>query len=182
MSFSDVYLFVIRVIDRITEVVGWVVAFAIAPLILANVYEVVARYGFNRPTTWAVDMTVMSYSAIFMLGAAYALLKGAHIRTDLIWDSFSDRTKGLIDAVAYLLLFLPVMAVLFYISWDSFVHAYYSGERSTLSLWRPVVWPHRLMIPLAAALLFLQGISELMKSLWAVKTGVLLSQHVKAET
>jgi TRAP-type mannitol/chloroaromatic compound transport system permease small subunit len=123
----------------------------------------------------------MSSSTIFMVGAAYALLKGAHIRTDLFWDGFSDRTKGSIDAVAYLLLFLPVMAVLFAISVDDAVYAFQIGETSQIGLWRPVIWPFRAMVPLAAALLFVQGISETMKSVWAARTGVVLSRHEKIE-
>ena len=63
----------------------------------------------------------MSYGALFMLGCAYALLKGAHVRTDMLWDKFSTRKKGWIDAVAYLVFFLPTMAVLFFMSVDDFL-------------------------------------------------------------
>ncbi|TDR93234.1 TRAP transporter small permease subunit [Enterovirga rhinocerotis] len=172
---------VIGVIDRVTAFTGYVLALLIVPLVGAGVFEVVARYVFNAPTNWAADVSVMSSSTIFMVGAAYALLKGAHIRTDLLWDNFSDRTKGAIDAVAYLLLFLPVMAVLFFISVDDALYAYQIGETSQLGLWRPVLWPFRAMIPLAAALLFFQGISEVLKALWQWKTGIVLTHHEKIE-
>ena len=172
---------VARAIDRVTDATGYILALLVAPLILANAWEVTARYLFRAPTTWATDVTVMSSSTIFMVGAAYALLKGAHIRTDLFWDRFSDRTKGWIDAVAYLFLFLPAMAILFAISVDDAVYAYQIGETSQLGLWRPVIWPFRSVVPLAAALLFLQGVSELLKSAWTARTGVLLVQHEKIE-
>ena len=55
----------------------------------------------------------MSFGALFMLGAAYTLLKGAHVRTDMLWEKFSDRKKGIIDSIAFLLFFLPSMAILF---------------------------------------------------------------------
>ena len=135
----------------------------------------------NRPTDWAVQATVMSYGTLFMLGAAYTLQKGAHVRTDMFWEKFSDRTKGIIDAIAYALLFLPSMAILCYISFDEFTYAWSIGERSTLTEWQPPLWPYRAVVPVAAALLFVQGISELMKSLWAARTGALLVHHEKIE-
>src|SRR5688572_33144082 len=93
---------VVRVVDGFTRLTGRVFAWLVVPLAGGVTYEVVARYGFNAPTIWAFDLTYMLYGSLFMLGAAYALLKGAHIRTDIFWERFSDRTKGLIDATAYL--------------------------------------------------------------------------------
>ena len=122
----------------------------LVPLVLANTIEVFMRYVLGRPTDWAMETTVMSYGALFMLGAAYALQKGAHVRTDMLWEKFSDRNKGLIDSIAYIVLFLPSMAVLFYISLDELTYAWSIGERSTLTPWRPILWPFRAVVPLAA--------------------------------
>jgi TRAP-type mannitol/chloroaromatic compound transport system permease small subunit len=118
---------------------------------------------------------------LFMLGAAYALLKGAHVRTDMLWERFSDRKKGVIDSCAYILFFLPTMVVLFFISWDDFLYAIDINETSNSGAWQPVLWPLRGAIPLTAAMLFLQGISELLKSLWAARTGEVLVHHEKIE-
>jgi TRAP-type mannitol/chloroaromatic compound transport system permease small subunit len=175
------YLAVIRAIDAITRWTGYLFMLLVAPLIVANVVEVFMRYVMNQPTSWALDVTTMSYGALFMLGAAYALLKGAHVRTDMLWEKFSDRKKGIIDSVTYLLLFLPSMVVLFGISIDDFFYSLSINEKSTSGIWQPVIWPLRAVIPLAAALLFLQGISELMKSLWAARTGEVLVHHDKVE-
>jgi TRAP-type mannitol/chloroaromatic compound transport system permease small subunit len=176
-----VYLAVIRTIDRFTEWTGYLVVLLIIPLILSNVVEVFARYVLRAPTIWALDMTTMSYAALFMLGAALALLKGAHVRTDILWEAFSDRTKGMIDSLAFVLLFLPTMAVLFYISIDDFLYSVSINERSSSGAWGPILWPLRGVIPLTALMLFLQGISELMKSLWAWRTGEFLTRHEKIE-
>ena len=113
--------------------------------------------------------------------AALALLKGAHVRTDMLWEKFSDRKKGIIDSVAYVLFFLPSMAILFFISIDDFIYSLSINENSTSGAWQPMIWPLRGVIPLTRLLLFLQGISELMKSLWAWRTGELLVQHEKIE-
>ena len=175
------YLAVIRTIDAITRWTGYFFTLLVAPLIIANVAEVFMRYVMNAPTSWALDVTTMSYGALFMLGAAYALLKGAHVRTDMLWEKFSDRKKGIIDSVTYLLFFLPSMVVLFGISIDDFFYSLSINEKSTSGIWQPVIWPLRAVIPLAAALLFLQGISELMKSMWAARTGEVLVHHEKVE-
>lgn len=174
------YLAVIRTIDRITEWTGYLFTLLIIPLILANVVEVFMRYVLGQPTAWALDVTTMSFGALFMLGSAYALMKGAHVRTDMFWETFSDRKKGIIDSVAYLLLFLPSMVLLFIISVDDFLYALEINEKAP-SVWAPIIWPLRAVVPVTALFLFMQGISELMKSLWAAKSGKQLVQHEKIE-
>jgi TRAP-type mannitol/chloroaromatic compound transport system permease small subunit len=175
------YLRAIRGIDRITQWTGRIFAWLIVPLVLANTIEVLSRYVLKAPTVWALDTTVMSYGALFMLGSAYALLKGAHVRTDMFWERFAPRKKGIIDCIAYAAFFLPSMAVLFYLSLDDFLYAWSIDERSNLTTWQPVIWPLRAVIPLTAFLLFLQGVSELLKSFWAARTGELLTMHEKIE-
>jgi TRAP-type mannitol/chloroaromatic compound transport system permease small subunit len=175
------YLAVIRTIDKFTEWTGYLFVLLIIPLIVSNVIEVFARYVLRAPTIWALDMTTMSYAALFMLGCALALLKGAHVRTDMLWEAFSDRTKGMIDSLAFVLFFLPTMVVLFFISIDDFLYSVSIDERSSSGAWTPILWPLRGVIPLTAFMLFLQGISELMKSLWAWRTGEFLTKHEKIE-
>ena len=171
----------IRTIDRITGILGYVVALLVVPLVLANTVEVFMRYFLRQPTAWAADVTVMSFGALFMLGAAYALREGAHVRTDMLWDKFSDRKKGIIDSVAFVVFFFPTMAILFALSLEEFLYSWDIDERSTLSTWQPIIWPLRGVIPLAALLLMLQGASELLKSLWAARTGQALVRHEKIE-
>lgn len=175
------YRAIIRAIDRTTEIVGGIVALLLVPLVLANVIEVLMRYFLRQPTVWAADTTVMASGALFMLGAAYALRKGAHVRTDLLWEKFSDRRKGVIDSIAFLVFFFPTMTILFLLSLEEFLFAFEMDERSNLSSWAPLLWPLRGVIPLATALLALQGVSELMKSLWAARTGRMLEHQEKVE-
>jgi TRAP-type mannitol/chloroaromatic compound transport system permease small subunit len=175
------YLYVIRTIDKFTTWTGYVFILLLVPLIFANVIEVFARYVLREPTIWALDVTTMSYAALFMLGSALALQKGAHVRTDMLWEKFSDRTKGMIDSLAFLLFFLPTMIVLFLISIDDFLYSLSIDERASSGAWTPVLWPLRGVIPLTALMLFVQAISELMKSLWAWRTGEFLTRHEKIE-
>ena len=178
---SPAYLAVIRTLDRITQWTGHVFALLVIPLVLANTVEVFMRYVLGKPTVWALETTVMSYGALFMLGAAYALLKGAHVRTDMLWEKFSDRRKGIIDSIAYALFFLPSMALLFYLSFEELAYAWSIDERSNYTAWHPPLWPLRAVVPVTALLLFLQGVSELLKGLWAARTGELLVHREKVE-
>ena len=165
----------IRAIDRFSEWSGKTIAWLILPLVLGLTYEATARYLFNAPTLWAFDLSYMLYAAIFMLGAHYTLLKGAHIRTDMLWEKFSVRTKGRIDAVAYLFFFFPAMILLFYASFDEAWHSWRMGELSEQTAWRPILWPFKAVVPLTALLLLIQGVSELLKSLYAARTGRFLT-------
>ncbi len=123
----------------------------------------------------------MLYAAIFMLGAAYALHKGAHIRTDFFFESWSTRTKGLIDSIAYIGLFFPSLIVFFFVSADDAWYAFVLGETSEQTPWRPLLWPFKTIIPLTCLLLIIQGVSEVIKSLHAALTGVELEHKEKVE-
>ena len=120
----------VRAIDRFAELCGVVIAWLMVPLIAAVVYEVVARYAFAAPTIWSFDVTYMLYGALFMLGAAYTLRVGAHIRTDFFWERWSLRTRGVIDTVAYVAFFFPGIALFFWVGWDEAWYAYGIGEMS----------------------------------------------------
>jgi TRAP-type mannitol/chloroaromatic compound transport system permease small subunit len=170
---------VIRVIDGFSEWSGKTVSWMILPLVFGLTYEGFARYLFNAPTLWAFDLSYMLYGALFMLGAHYTLLKGAHIRTDMLWEKFTPRTKGTIDAVAYIFFFFPAMILLFYASVDEAWHAYKMGELSEQTAWRPILWPFKAVVPATALLLLVQGVSELLKSLYTARTGRFLT---RAET
>ena len=171
----------IQWIDRWTDRTGHLVMLTFIPMILGAVYEVIARYVFNSPTSWSTDVTFMANGTMFMLGGAYDLMKGAHVRTDIFWDKFSERTKGRIDLITYLLFFLPTMALIFAISFGDALRAFDIQERSNAGLWQPILWPFRAVIPLTALLLFMQGLSEGLKSYWAVLTNEPYITHEKIE-
>ena len=172
----------VQLIDRFTEWTGIVTAWLMVPLVAAVTYEIVARYAFAAPTIWSFELTYMLYGAMFMLGAAYALRVGAHIRTDFFWERWSARTRGIIDSVAYVVFFFPGILLFLWVGWDEAWYAYEMQELSEQTPWRPVLWPLKAAIPLAAALLLLQGCSELAKSLYAAITGSEYEPREKAET
>jgi len=172
---------IVRAIDRFTDTTGTWVAWLNIPLVLAVCYEVVARYGFNAPTIWAYDVTFMLYATIFMLGAAYALHKGAHIRTDFFFEKWSIRTRGVIDSVAYIAFFFPALGVFLYVSGAEGWYAFEIGETSEQSPWRPILWPFKMVVPLTCLLLMVQGVSETIKSVYAARMGIELEHKERVE-
>src|SRR5919109_235320 len=114
----------VNIIDKFTDTTGTWVAWLNVPLVLAVAYEVFARYLFNAPTIWSFDVTYMLYGTIFMLGAAFALHKGAHIRTDFFFEKWSTRTKGVIDSTAYIVFFFPSIFLFLIVSGNEGLYAY----------------------------------------------------------
>ena len=161
----------IEVIDAIADWSGRVTAWLIVPMTIAVTWEVVARHFFRAPTIWAFDLTYMLYGTHFMLGTAYTLMRVGHVRTDMLYQNWSVRRQNWIDAIGYLCFFFPAMLLLFYFGWQEFFHAFQIGETSDASPWRPIVWPFKGVIPLTALLLLVQGVAELLKSIYSIRTG-----------
>lgn len=155
---------VIRNIEQVSKWTGLSVAWLVVPLVVVVVYEVIARKFFT-PTTWAFELAYMFYGVHFMLAAAYCLYQQKHVRTDILYGKWSPRTQGLVDSILYLFLFLPGMCFFLWLSFDYFHESLLLWERSTWSPWRPIIWPFKAAIPVAVALLILQGIAELLKSI-----------------
>jgi TRAP-type mannitol/chloroaromatic compound transport system permease small subunit len=146
----------------VSTAAGWVAGWFIVPMTLAVFYEVVARYAFNAPTKWTYEVGYMLYGAQFMLAASYTLLKGGHIRTDVLYERWSPRTRATVDLVGYVLFFFPGLLLILYAGTVEAWHTWEIGERTGLRIVSVSVPMYALkaVIPLTAALLLLQGVSE----------------------
>lgn len=159
------------IIDNISIWSGKTFAWLIIPLVGALVYEVISRYFFNAPTLWAYELSYMLYSAHFMLVAAYGLVSHEHIRTDFLYGLMPTRWQGTVDAWLYLFFYIPAMIIFLWITFQFAIDSWAMSERSTLSPWMPPIYPLKTVLPVTAALLLLQGISEFFKSYYAAKAG-----------
>lgn len=156
---------IVTAIDTISTAAGWFAGWLIVPLSLGVAYEVVARYAFNAPTRWANTLTYTLYGSQFMLAAAYTLLKGGHIRTDVFYERWSPRTRAIVDALSYVLFFFP--GLLFVLRAGA-VETWQAWQISERAGGYPV-YPFKAVIPLTAALLMLQGVSELIKCVRTIR-------------
>jgi TRAP-type mannitol/chloroaromatic compound transport system permease small subunit len=160
----------VEVIDRFASYCGRAVAWLIIPMTIAVTWEVVSRHFFRAPTIWAFDVTYMLYGTHFMLGTAYTLMRVGHVRTDMLYSRWSIRSQNWIDAIGYFFFFFPAMILLFYFGWQEATHSWSIGETSDASPWRPIVYPFKFVIPFTALFLLIQGVAELLKSLYAIRT------------
>lgn len=151
--------------------VGRTVCWITMPLIGAMVYEIVARKFFLAPTMWAYDISRMLYGALFMLGAGYALSKGVHIRADFLYRNWSVKTQGIVDATLYILFYFPGLIVFLFMATDFAYLAWLRGERGMATAWMPHMGPIKTVLPVGIVLLLIQGVSELLKSLYAATRG-----------
>ena len=158
-------------LDGLSHRVGAAVCWLTLPIFLAMVYEIFVRYAFTAPTLWAYDFSRMACGMMFMLGAGHALMRGIHIRADFLYRNWSPRAQGAVDAVLYLGLYFPAMILFLWFSGEYAWEALSRGERVDDTAWRPLAWPARMAMPVGAALLILQGVSETLKSFHAALGG-----------
>ena len=158
-------------IDLGNKWIGNVVCWITIPLMIAMVYEVLARKLFLAPTMWAYDMSRFLYGALFMLGAGYALSRGVHIRADFLYRNFKVRTQGLIDFWLYLLFYFPGLLFFFYMTTGFVLESIKRGERGMDTAWMPYMWPIKACLWFGILFLLIQGISEVLKSYYAAKKG-----------
>ena len=174
----------IEFIDSKMLITGKVFAWLTVFLIYAMIHEVIGRHFFNRPTLWSFDISRMLAGALFMLGAAYTLSKGIHIRADFLYRNWSVKNQARVDLFLYLLFFFPGFLVFFWVSFD---YAYTSIcgrsdlmeclggkvriQRAMDTTWMPIMWPLKSCMPIGAFLLLVQGISEILKTYYAFVKG-----------
>ena len=142
---------------------GALAAWLVIPLIAASCYEVFSRYVMDEPTLWAFEVGTMMMGTHFLIGLAYTLREGGHVRVDVFYGRASRRAKALIDAFTYVGLLLPLTAWLIHGFARKVITAYETQERSGLSAFNPVIWPFRAVMFAAFVLLFLQALAELLR-------------------
>ena len=151
----------IKTIDAINDRVGKFLSYFLFAFFVLLFIEVILRYFFNSPTVWANELAQMLFGTYAILGGGYILLTGGHVNVDIVYSRFSMQTRAAIDIVTSLLFFLFCGMLLIYggsLAWDSL-----SRFEHSQSAWNPPLYPTKLMIPIAAALLILQGITKLIR-------------------
>jgi TRAP-type mannitol/chloroaromatic compound transport system permease small subunit len=156
--------------DQISTWVGKAFAWLIVALMLLVVAEVFKRYALNMPTAWVFDASNMLYGTLFMMGGAYTLAHDGHVRGDFLYGSMKPRKQASIDLVLYILFFLPGIVALTWSGWTYFQDSLHIREQTFNADPLPV-YPFKFIIPLAGALVLMQGISEIVRCVVCIKTG-----------
>jgi TRAP-type mannitol/chloroaromatic compound transport system permease small subunit len=159
-------------IDGISTWTGKAAAWLIMGLMAVVCVEVFKRYIMNMPTAWIFDASNMLYGSAFMLCGAYTLAQNGHVRGDFLYSSMRPRLQAGLDLALYVLFFLPGIAALIYAGFGYAADSWHINEHSNVTADGPPVYHFKAMIPLAGALVMLQGLAEIARCLVCLKTGV----------
>src|SRR5881392_1640422 len=166
----------LHAIDEISTWVGKAFAWLIVVLMLVVCVEVFKRYMLGAPTAWIFDLDNMLYGTLFMLCGAYTLAQNAHVRGDFLYSSMRPRMQAWLDIVLYAAFFIPGIAALIYAGFDYAADSWRIAEHSNVTADGPPVYHFKSVIPVAGALVFLQGIAEVVRCVVCLKTGEWLSR------
>jgi TRAP-type mannitol/chloroaromatic compound transport system permease small subunit len=161
----------IYAVDQFSKSVGHAFAWCIVTLTLGTCYEVFVRYLLNNPTSWAFDMSYLMYGAVFYMAGAYTLSRGGHVRADMYYRRWKPRNQARVELVLLIIFFFPGVLALVYSGWGYGFQSMRILESSVNSPAGVPIWPLKMMIPIGAALLALQGFAELLRCLLCLKQG-----------
>ena len=157
--------------DQLSTWVGKTAAWLIIVLMLVVCTEVFKRYALNAPTAWIYDANNMMYGTLFMLCGAYTLAQGGHVRGDFLYGNMKPRTQAGLDLALYILFFLPGIAALLYAGWGYAGDSWRINEHSNVTADGPPVYQFKTVIPIAGALVLLQGLGEIVRCIVCLRTG-----------
>ena len=158
-------------VDRFSTFAGKAAAWLIIALMLVVVVEVFKRYALNAPTAFIYDVNNMLYGTLFMLGGAYTLAHDGHVRGDFFYGRFAPRTQAWLDLLLYVLFFLPGIGALTWAGVTYFNESLAMREQTFNATPLPL-YPFKFVIPLAGAIVMLQGIAEIIRCVVCIRTGV----------
>jgi TRAP-type mannitol/chloroaromatic compound transport system permease small subunit len=151
-------------IDRLNAAVGRGASWLALVIVLLQFVLVVARYFFSLGSIWLTETVLYAHAALFLLAAAWTLQVGGHVRVDVFYAEAKSRTRVLIDLIGALLLLLPFMAVLLWLSWPYAARSWAVLERSQEASGLPLVFVLKTLIPVFAAMMALQGVAQVARA------------------
>ena len=154
----------VHYIDIFTDRCGRLLAWLVLAMALLTTIVVVLRYGFNTGSIMAQEAVTYMHGCLFMLGAAYALKSGAHVRVDIFYRSFSERGRAWVNSLGGIVFLMPLCAFIGVSSWSYVTESWAILETSPEPGGIPAVFLPKSLLPLMAVNLFLQGLAETLRS------------------
>ncbi len=172
---------ILDTIDTINEWVGKIFRWSLVLLVAVMVFEVLSRYVFHRPTTWAFEVSTGLYACSFMMCSAYALLYKSHVTIDILYEKFGPKGRSIFDIVSALIFFYPFLIVVLLQGQKYAAHAWAIKETSWSTFPMPL-YLVKTMIPLFAFFTLLQGTATFIRSICFLTTGKdYISKYKKEE-
>jgi TRAP-type mannitol/chloroaromatic compound transport system permease small subunit len=161
---------ILHAADRLSTWTGKTFAWLIVALMLVVCAEVFKRYALNAPTAWIYDVNNMMYGTLFMMCGAYTLSQDGHVRGDFLYGSMKPRTQASLDLVLYIAFFLPGIGALTWAGWGYYQDSLAMHEQTFNATPLPV-YPFKFVIPVAGAIVMLQGLAEILRCVVCIRTG-----------
>jgi len=158
-------------VDKISTWVGQAFSWFIVALTLHVSWEVFSRYVLDNPRAWAFDVMIMFYGTLFMMAGAYTLAKNGHVRGDVIYGFFSPRAQAAVDLTLYIVFFIPGVVALVWAGYTYAAESWAINENSNITSEGPTDYPFKTVIPVAGALILVQGIVEIIRCIICLKQG-----------
>ncbi len=157
-------------VDRFSTWMGKAFAWLAVALTFLITAEVFSRYVLNKPHSWVLDLQIMLYGSLFMMAGAYTLSKNGHVRGDVLYGFFRPRTQAAIDLTLYIVFFLPGIVAMTWAGW-TYANESLAIRETTFNADPLPLYPFKFVIPLAGAVILLQGLVEIVRCAICLRDG-----------
>ena len=154
----------IKSIDCFTDITGRAISWLTLLMVALTMIIVVLRYYFESGSIALQESITYLHGIVFMLGIAFTLQRGGHVRVDIFYRGFSPRKKALVDFIGGVLFLLPVCLLIFIFSWDYVLASWAIGETSEEGSGIAGIYLLKTLLLLMPATLLLQGIAETLRN------------------
>lgn len=165
-----ILLAAMRFVDAFNDRLGRILSYAVLLMFLLVLSEVIRRYVFNAPTVWGQELTQLTFGVYVILSGGHIMRWGGHVNVDILYTKFKLRTRALVDICTSVLFFLFCGMLLIY--GGSLALDAMSYWEHSISAWGPPLWPFKLMVPVGALLILLQGTAKLIRDILTLATGI----------
>ncbi len=156
-------------IDRLNQLLGKIASILILLSCIVSATNALLRYGLDISNNWPLELQWYLFSAAVMLGTSYTLKRNEHVRVDLIYSQLSDRGRIYIDLFGFVLFLMPACILFAWLSWTTLFYPSWLISEHSLNAGGLPRYPIKLIVPLGFFMLSLQGLSEIIKRVGALK-------------
>lgn len=161
-------------IDRINQMLGNAASIMILLSCVVSAANALMRYGFDISNNWPLELQWYLFSAAVMLGAAYTLKRNEHVRVDLIYSHLSDRGRLRVDLFGLIVFLMPACLLFTWLSWTTLFYPSWLIQEHSLNSGGLARYPIKFVVPFGFFMLSLQGLSEIIKRIGALKGEIVL--------
>jgi len=159
----------VRTIDSVSVNIGRLTSYTMLILLVTSSIEIVCRYFFNNPTTWAYEFGQMTFGCYFLLAGAMTLKDRDHVGMDIFIEKLNPRNIAWVNSVTFV--FTALFCII--LIWKGWEFAYPSIQRleHSTSVWGPPIYLYKFMLPFSCFLLFAQAVSNFIKDIYFAVSG-----------